>query len=170
MTDAGVRARRSHAAHRSNDKPSESTITTSLDIFVRRLRSAMRWLQIKKPFPRSRQGVDEAVPSVANRRGSHRSDPRGRLLAQPALLALHPRRVGKVVKSSIALDKLVLNQSNPLSIIICDKTTPSTRSSNVSIRLFTMSSVTVPTLKLSTTGDAMPIVGTVGAVKTDYTE
>jgi hypothetical protein len=86
------------------------------------------------------------------------------------LLALHPRRVGKVVKSSIALDKLVLNQSNPLSIIICDKTTPSTRSSNVSIHLFIMSSVNVPTLKLSTTGDAMPIVGTVGAVKTDYTE
>jgi hypothetical protein len=33
-----------------------------------------------------------------------------------------------------------------------------------------MSSVTVPTLKLSTTGDAMPIVGTVGVVKMNCIE
>jgi hypothetical protein len=58
--------------------------------------------------------------------------PRGTVTWASPCFALHPRRVGKVGKSSIALDNLVLNQSNPLSIIICDKTTPSTRSVNVS--------------------------------------
>lgn len=111
-----------------------------------------------KPYPRWQIDAGYIGPT-----------PRTATWASPCF-ALHPRRVGKGGKSSIALDNLVLNQSNPLSTIICHKTTPSTRSSNVSIHLFIMSSVTVPTLKLSTTGDAMPIVGTVGAVKTDCTE
>jgi hypothetical protein len=86
MTDAGVRARRSHAAHRSNDKPgararSRRRWTFSCDVCV----SAMRWLQIKKPFPRSRQGVDEAVPRWQIDAGHIGPTPRNGYLGQPLL-------------------------------------------------------------------------------------
>ena len=140
--------------------------TFSCDVCVRRCggcKSRSRSLDhVKKSMKPYFGGKSTRVTSVR---------PRGRLLGPALAFASTSCRESWEVEHCSRQSRLELIESSlDLSIIVCDKTTPSTRSSNVSIRLFIMSSVTVPTLKLSTTGDAMPIVGTVGAVKTDCTE